>query len=223
MKRHLATPNKFIFNRREPQIPDGLEAAEDGAALVESHDISIADRSIRGARIEDRKAGTLRIEACLLEGVSFAGSSFGSIVWKDVRLIRCDLANLETHGLNLIRVELIDCRMTGLRAGIADCQDILFSGGDQRYSQFRFSRFKSAEFDSCNFAEADFQGTDLSGSIFRRCNLENAEMSRVKLMNADLRGSRVEGLQMNAADIRGAVVEPSQAMIFAALLGIRIE
>jgi uncharacterized protein YjbI with pentapeptide repeats len=223
MKRQAPIPNKFTFTRREPQIPDQLESADDGAALVEPRDISIADRSIKGVKIEDRKAGTLRIEASVLEGVSLSGSSFGSIVWKDVRLIRCDLANLETHGLNLIRVELVDCRMTGLRAGIADCQDVFFSGGDQRYSQFRFSRFKSAEFDSCNFADADFQGSDLSGSIFRRCNLENAEMSKVKLMDADLRGSRVEGLQMNAADIRGAVVDPSQAMIFAALLGIRIE
>ncbi len=223
MKRQPATPNKFVFNRREPLIPDHLEAGDDGLALFEPHDISIADRAIGGTSIEDRKAGTLRIEASRLEGVSLSGSSFGSIVWKDVRLIRCDLANLETHGLNLMRVEFIDCRMTGLRAGIADCQDVLFSGGDQRYSQFRFSRFKSAEFDSCNFADADFQGTDLSGSLFRRCNLENAEMSKVKLMNADLRGSRVEGLQMNAADLRGAVVDASQAMIFAALLGIRIE
>jgi uncharacterized protein YjbI with pentapeptide repeats len=223
MKRQPATPNKFAFTRREPQIPNQLEAAEDGAALVESHDISIAERSIKGVKIEDRSAGALRIEASVLEGMSLSGSSFGSMIWKDVRVIRCDLANLETHGLNLIRVELIDCRMTGVRAGIADCQDVLFSGGDQRYSQFRFSRFKSAEFDSCNFADADFQGTDLSGSVFRRCNLENAEMSKAKLLNADLRGSRVEGLHMNAADIRGAVVDASQAIIFAALLGIRIE
>ena len=42
-------------------------------------------------------------------------------------------------------------------------------------------------------------------------------------MNADLRGSLVEGLKLNAQDLRGAVVDPSQAMIFAPLLGIRIE
>jgi uncharacterized protein YjbI with pentapeptide repeats len=223
MKRQVAKPNKFVFRRREPAVPDELLPAIDDAALFDPHDISIAERGIERVRIESRKAGVLRIEASLLEGVSLAGSSFDSMVWKDVRLLSCDLANLETRALTLIRVELIDCRMTGLRAGVADCQDVLFSGGDQRYSQFRFSRFKSAEFDCCNFADADFQGTDLSGSLFHRCNLENAEMSKAKLVNADLRGSKVEGLQMSAGDIRGAVVDASQAMIFAALLGIRIE
>jgi uncharacterized protein YjbI with pentapeptide repeats len=221
--RNFRDPKKFVFSRRAPDLPDDMAEAPDTAVLLEPHDISIADRLIKGAGIENRSGGTLRIESSILEGVSLAGSSFASIIWKDVRLVRCDLANLETHYLTLTRVELIDCRMTGLQAGEADCQDVLVSAGDQRHCQFRFSKFKSAEFDSCNFAEADFQGTDLSGAIFRKCTLRNTEMSRVRLLNADLRGSVVEGLRMNAEDIRGAVVDPSQAMIFALLLGIRIE
>ena len=219
----MRSPKKFVFSRRAPDLPDEMAAAPDPEVLFEPDDISIADRLIAGARIENRAAGTLRIESSLLEGVSLAGSRFASILWKDVRLVRCDLANLDTRYLTLTRVELVDCRMTGFRAGEAECQDVLVSAGDQRHCQFRFSKFKSAEFDSCNFEEADFQGTDLSGSIFRKCILRNAEMSKVKLVNADLRGSLVEGLRMNAEDVRGAVVDPSQAMIFAALLGIRIE
>jgi len=216
-------PKKFVFSRREPDLPSDITIAADPAVLFEPHDISIADRSIEGIGIEIRDAGTLRIETSVLERVSLANSTFGSMVWKDVRLVSCDLANLETRGLTLVRVEFINCRMTGFRAGEADCQDVLISEGDQRYSQFRFSRFRSAEFDSCNFGEADFQGTDLSGCVFRKCNLKNAEMSKVKLLNADLRGSLVDDLHLNAEDLRGAVVDLSQAMIFAPLLGIRIE
>ena len=48
-------------------------------------------------------------------------------------------------------------------------------------------------------------------------------MSKARLANADLRGSRLERLHLNAEDIRGAVVDPPQAMILASLLGIRIE
>lgn len=221
--RHFRNAKKFVFSRRAPDLPDEMAAAPDTAVLFEPRDILITERLIEGARIENRAAGTLRIESSILEGVSLAGSSFASIIWKDVRLVRCDLANLETRYLTLTRVELIDCRMTGFRAGEANCQDILVSAGDQRHCQLRFSKFKSAEFDSCNFAEADFQGTDLSGSIFRKCTLRNTEMSKVRLLNADLRGSLIEGLRMNAEDVRGAVVDPSQAMIFASLLGIRIE
>jgi uncharacterized protein YjbI with pentapeptide repeats len=191
--------------------------------LFASPEICIADRLLEGATFENRKADTVRIESSVLNKVVLANSSFGSITCKDVRLVGCDLANVETRGLTLIRVELIDCRMTGFRGGEADCQDVLIREGDQRYSQFRLSRFKSAEFDSCNFEEADFHETDLSGAIFRKCNLRRAEMRKARLFNADIRGSVVEGLELNAEDVRGAVVDPAQAMIFALLLGIRIE
>jgi uncharacterized protein YjbI with pentapeptide repeats len=219
---HPKNPKKFVFRRREPDLPIALSTGE-ADVLFEPRDVLVLERTIEGATINKRQGGTFRIEASLLQRVNLAGSSFGSVVWKDVRLVDCDLANFETHGLNLVRVEFINCRMTGLRAGEADCQDLLVSGGDQRYCQFRFSRFRSAEFESCNFSEADFYGTDLSGALIRRCNLQNAEMSKTKLLNTDLRDSNVEGLQLNPEDIRGAIVDPTQAMIFASLLGIRIE
>ena len=214
---------KFVFKRSEPDLPEELTPTSDVAALFQPDDISISDSLLQEGRLENRKATTLHIESCVLKNIVLANNTFGAIVCKDVQFIDCDLANLETRGLTLVRVEFINCRMTGLRGGDADCQDLLIREGDQRYSQFRFSQFKSAEFDSCNFADADFHGTDLSGAIFRRCNLRAADMHEVKLVNADLRGSMVEGVELTAQDIRGAIVDPAQAMIFATLLGIRIE
>lgn len=68
------------------------------------------------------------MKACLLNRVTLANSSFGSVVWKDVRLVDCDLANFETRGLSLTRVEFINCRMTGFRAGEADFYGTDLSG-----------------------------------------------------------------------------------------------
>jgi hypothetical protein len=118
---------KFVFRRRAPDLPREMHTEFDPVALFASDDISIADRAIEGARIETRGSATLRIEASVLQRVSLADSRCASIVLKDVRLIGCDLANLETRALTLVRVEFISCRMTGFRAGEADCQDVLIS------------------------------------------------------------------------------------------------
>lgn len=216
------SPKEFVFHRREPAVQDELIAAGDAEALFERDVISVSESLIEGIKFEERTATSLFIEASVIERGNFSNCSFGSIKLADVRLVNCDLGNLEGRTMNLVRVEFINCRMTGFRAGKLECQDVLISQGDQRYSQFRFSHFKSSEFESCNFEDADFYGTDLSGTRFRRCNLRNAEMSKTKLVDADLRGSVVDGVQMNAEDIRGAVVDVSQAMLFAPLLGIRI-
>ena len=47
-------------------------------------------------------------------------------------------------------------------------------------------------------------------------------MTGARLQDADLRGSNVEGLRLDAKDVRGATVDPAQAMVLARLLGIRI-
>jgi uncharacterized protein YjbI with pentapeptide repeats len=214
---------EFVFHREEPDLSDDLTTPADAEALFAMPKISVTGHSIEDIAISGSVSTALYLEACTLERVNLAGSRFASILWKDVRLVNCDLANLETESLTLIRVEFLDCRMTGLRAGKANLEHVLFSGGDQRYAQFCFSCFRSTECNGCNFSEADFYGTDLTGTRFRSCNLQRAEMDKVKLLNADLRGSQVEGLKLNAEDIRGAIVDPAQAMLFAPLLGIQIK
>lgn len=47
-------------------------------------------------------------------------------------------------------------------------------------------------------------------------------MTEATLEGADFRGSRVEGLVATAADLKGAIVDPAQAMIFAELPGLKI-
>jgi uncharacterized protein YjbI with pentapeptide repeats len=136
--------------------------------------------------------------------------------------MNCDFANMEIRAMTTVRVEFVDCRMTGLRLRETEWQSLLLSGGDQRYVQCRFAVFQRSEFDGCDFEDADFYGVDLRGCVFRRCNLRNVEMSKAKLGGADLRGSNVEGLRLGAEDIAGAIVDPAQALLFAPLLGIKI-
>jgi uncharacterized protein YjbI with pentapeptide repeats len=141
---------------------------------------------------------------------------------KDVRLIVCDFANANAIGMKAQRVEFVNCRLTGLHAVESECQNLLISGGDAGFTQFRFGTFKTSEFNGCNFAEADFNGCDLHDAVLKGCEFKNADMTGTRLEGADFRGSRVEGLTVLAADLRGAIVDPAQAMIFAELLGLKI-
>ena len=47
-------------------------------------------------------------------------------------------------------------------------------------------------------------------------------MTGARLEGADFRGSRVEGLMVPATDLKGTIVDPAQAMIFAEFLGLKI-
>ncbi len=170
------------FHRDRPDLPDQLEATGNPEELSGGGEtVAIEEKRLQDLERTDLKIGTFRIEGSLLERVQLAGGQFGSAVWKDVRLVGCDLANIRAHRIVLLRVELIDCRLTGFRAAALDWQDVLIRNGDARYAQLQGGKFRTCEFDGCNWQEADLQEADLTGSIFRSCNLAGADFHRSEI------------------------------------------
>jgi uncharacterized protein YjbI with pentapeptide repeats len=211
------------FKRDRPDLSADLKSAEEaGRLFVDGEAVTIEEERLQDLERPNLKIGALRVESSLLERVQLAGGQCGSVVCKDVRLVGCDLANVRAHRIALVRVELVDCRLTGFRATALDWQDVLIHNGDVRYAQFQTGKFRSCEFEGCNFEEADFQEADLTGSIFRSCNLARADFHRAKLRNTDFRKSELDGMLVGMSDLQGAIVDPSQAMILARLMGLQI-
>ncbi len=209
----------FVFKRTAPDLPtvfDPSGEVEDGEI------VSINERHLQGVERTHLKTGTLRIEGSVLEHVQLADGEFGAAVWKDVRFVACDLANIVAHRISLVRVEFVDCRLAGFRSSAIEWQDVLIRNGDVRYAQLQGGRFRNCEFDGCNWQEADLQDADLTGSVFRSCNLARADLQRAKLQNTDFRQSDLEGMAVEIHDLRGAIVDPAQAMILARLIGLQV-
>ena len=211
-----------VVQRDGADLPRHLEEAEAAEALFAGADVEVMDLLVSGLQLEDVVIQRLWLESCVLERVALPRAVIRVAKWKDVRLTECDLANAEMSAVTAIRVELVGCRMTGLRLGETSWQSLLISGGDQRYAQFRYSKFENCEFVGCDFQDADFYGADLRGCVFKDCRLHNVEMTKAKLVGTDLRGSSLDGMRLEAADVQGAIVDMAQALVLAPLLGIEI-
>jgi uncharacterized protein YjbI with pentapeptide repeats len=221
--RHVKARKAAGFRRDAPDLSEGLPSQREAGWWFDDGEFAaIRDRSLQDLEATNLKAGTLRVEGAVVERVQLAGSEFGSVVWKDVRFAGCDLANVRAHRLTLVRVELIDCRMAGLRSEAAEWQDVLVRNGDARFAQMQGGKFRSCEFDGCQWEDADLQKADVSGCVFRSSKLGRADLRGANLRETDLRGSEVEGMVVGAEDVRGAVVDTAQAMVFARLLGLHL-
>ena len=209
--------------RRPPDLPDMLSPVADAVALFRGREIVVSNAVVGESEIGAISAAKLRIESAVLERVALSGSTFVTIHLRDVRLTGCDLGNVETRALTALRVEFLNCRMTGFRV-TEECtvEDALVSEGNQRYAQFASARFRCSEFVACNFSDAFLAGADLRGCVFRGCTLRNVDLTGAKLEGADLRGSEIADLRLAPRDVYGLIVEPAQAMVLSALLGIRI-
>lgn len=167
-----------------------------------------------------RKIHSLQAVFAVLEGVSFAGSEIASARFRDVRFVNCDFSNASLRGSQAHRVEFIDCRLTGLKAIEAEWQNVLLENCEARYAQFTDARLRVSECNGGAFAEADFRGCNLEESSFDQVSLIHADFTGSRLWNTCLRGADIDGLIVNAEDVRGAIVSPAQAMELARLLGL---
>jgi uncharacterized protein YjbI with pentapeptide repeats len=141
----------------------------------------------------------------------------------DSRLTACDLANAEWPEASLHRLELLDCHLTGFRAIEAGLQDILFQECSGGFVQFRFSVLKSVRFERCNLSGIDFQEAKLTNVTFIDCDLSETDLSGATLVNVDLRGSKIDGMRAGLQELKGATLDPTQALAFVRALGIKVE
>jgi len=222
VKAHKSKSPKLPVSRDAPDLSSNLVPLDSAQEIFNASEVVVRDCIIENVTLENSSRNSIVLEGCILKRLSFTRGRLLNFRLKDVRLVECDFANTEASGLKITRVEFLNCRLTGLRAVQAECQHLLISEGDASFSQFRFGVFNSSEFISCKFAEADFQSSDLRGAMLKSCNPTNVEMKGARLEGADFRGSRVEGLMASAEDLRGAIVDPAQAMIFAELMGLKI-
>ena len=114
----------------------------------------------------------------------------------------------------LRRNEFTGCRMLGMKLMDTDLQDVSFAACNAQLLRCWTSQLKAVRFEHCNFREASFDGTDLSGVVFYKCDLSQADLRNTKLKGTDLRGSTITGMQVLGKDLAGVIIDPGQALEF---------
>ncbi len=212
-------PHKAI---KQPRILDDLATDGVSEGLLRDHERYEYMR-LEQANFTGQIAKYVNFESSRLAHVSMRDADLTGLKLVDVRLDDCDLANTDWYQSGLKRVEIVGCRMVGLKAAEGKLQDVLFKECRGRLALFRFATLKSVRFEDCDLVEADFQSADLSGVRFAGCDLSNAEMRGAKLQGADFRGSNVDGLKVGFTELQGAIVDPLQAVSFVRLLGLTVK
>ncbi|MBF8185114.1 pentapeptide repeat-containing protein [Nonomuraea sp. K274] len=93
---------------------------------------------------------------------------------------------------------------SGIRPGVG------LPGADLRGSAFHGTRLR----------EADLTGARLEGAELRRADLSGAWLHGADLTKCDLRGSDLSTLDPHTVTLKDAIIDPFQATVVAAALGL---
>jgi uncharacterized protein YjbI with pentapeptide repeats len=208
-----------------PELPTGdlIESLPDGQLNEQGRydNLSMSNQSLSG-----QIASRVTIRNARFQDVGMAATKLRSLKLTDARFDHCDLANADWYLSTLCRIEISNCRMTGIRVIGSSIKDASVEDCKIDLAQFRTSNFRDCRFSNCNLRESDFYEADLQGVVFSNCDLRGAQISGAKLRGTDFRGSQLEGLQVRAEDLQGAIIDPLQlvalAQDLAHLLGLKV-
>ena len=190
--------------------------------LLEDHAEYFA-ASISGSELVRQAAAAVTFEQVRLQRVNFTQSRLPKLRLLDVLLEGCDLSGAVWEQARLQRVTISGCRLMGVQLLEARCEDVVFRDCMLESAIFASAAFKAVRFERCNLSEAVLTEADLAYAVFQRCDLTRADLRGSKLSGADLRGSIINGMQVGAPELKGAIIDPAQAVQVVNLLGVVVK
>jgi uncharacterized protein YjbI with pentapeptide repeats len=209
-----------VASKRAPQPPDLDDDLRPFAGEGIDAGGDYADTAFVGCTFQGEQAEGLSFDRVSFERVHARESRLARLRVVDARFLSCDLANSACSASSVRRAELRDCRLVGFGFSEGRLDDVHLVGCKIDLAVFQHTRFSHCRFEDCDLRGADFEGADLRGATFRDCDLREARMVDARLEGTDFRGSRVEGLLVQPGRLAGALIDPTQAVDFAGLVGL---
>lgn len=165
----------------------------------------------------------LSINNCTFKQQIFNECQLKSAQLTDIRFENCDLSNVSFTGTTFYRVEFISCKLLGTGFPEATLNHVWMEHCYGQYINLSMTKMRTVRFSHCDFRNASLNDSKLIPAAFDNCELLEADFSHTSLKGIDLRSSRITGIQLNIADLKGAIVSSLQAMDLLPLLGVKVE
>ncbi len=159
---------------------------------------------------------------CVFRNVTFQ-SDCDSCMFVDCIFDHCDFSNADFHETVFRRCEMKMCRMTGTDFSYGRFQDVLMEGCESSYANYACSKWRIASWKDMSFTEAGFMSCSFEDVRVKRCRFINADFNDTKLKDMVFSDSDISGISLNVQNLKGAVMNSSQALACTRLLGITIK
>jgi uncharacterized protein YjbI with pentapeptide repeats len=203
-----------------PRIPRRLDTLVIDSLEDHAEHYSI---SLSGLDLSGQTAHGLTIEEARIQRVSFAETRLNRVRVMDADVQRADFSGAVWDAARVVRATIRDSRLIGMHLVDAELQEVRFVECVMTGGIFVGLSCDHVAFDRCILREASFESANLNGVDFRECDLSGADLRGAKLDGADLRGANLSEVQVGSGEMRGAVIDPSQAAQVVSLIGVEVK
>ena len=160
---------------------------------------------------------------CRYEHMTFEETSFDNGYFMDTIFYKCDLSNVRFDTCMFRHVIFKDCKLVGTDFSDSVFDDVTMENCLCRYANFGFMKNKSVSFIDTNLESASFVEVQMNKTSFKDCILRRCEFHHSHLHNIDISSCDIEELLTTPQDIKGAIIDYTQAASLIYLLEVKVK
>lgn len=204
------------------EVPDASAEYTLPQTLIED---MVENCTVKGQTVDGGKYVGTRFRRVVFRNCRFTATDFTRCEWIETRFEDCDLSGAEfTDGY----WENSLCRSVkgiGLRMSDSYLADTVFEDCLLRYVDLSRSKWKGGALLRCDLREGFLNECKLIRFRIEGCDLTRTEIVKTMLSGLDLSDCEIDGLicSDSLAELRGALIDPGQAVNIVRRLGIKIK
>ncbi|MCH3960752.1 MAG: pentapeptide repeat-containing protein [Solobacterium sp.] len=158
---------------------------------------------------------------CTFAKIIFLGK-MDKMEFADVIFDHCDFSNISMQECCFRRVQFLHCRLTGCDMSGSSLTDTEMKECQGEYLNLNCTGLNDCSWQETLFKEASFAMMKIKHLEIKGCNFTRSEWADTKMKDLDLSDSIIDGIAVNAENLKGVIVNAEQAVVMAKLLGIRV-
>ena len=161
-------------------------------------------------------------EYCKFSKMTIITGKIEKATFKDVTFQNCNFSNTSFMNTTFIRCEFNNCKLEGCNFAESILRNVGFIETNARYINLSLATLEKVLFEKTILISSYFQENRLKEVYFKKADLSRAQFFKTSLKNIDISDALIEGIAINIEDIRGAIIDQTQALDLLYLLGVKV-
>ena len=210
---NILKPQKMLF--------DNLRTIEDlQKELIENDELE-------NVKVKDYSNSNLEVFdfTCnkeIFNNVSIINSRLEKTSFTDVEFCNCNFSNTTFDNCSFIRCEFNNCKLTGCNFIENVLFDIGFIDSNMGYANISTSNLRGILFKNISIRSGSLQENKVKNINFKEADLTGTQFFKTSLNGIDLSNSNIEQIAVSLEDMKGARINPMQAIDLMYLLEVKV-
>lgn len=162
-------------------------------------------------------------EHCEFDNIILQSITIEKVTFRNVKFTQCNFSNTVFNECTFIKCEFYNCKITGCNFIENILYNVTFQDVNASYASLSMSSIDKCLFKDTLLKNGYFQETKTKSIYFNNVDLMQAQFLKTSLNKIDLSSCKIEGIAISIEDIKGAIIEPFQAVDLMYLIGVKVK